>query len=77
MSKKTGEYFSLLQRDVDKCYEVAENARQKGLDPELFVESPQAKDLAGRVEKLVGRELSYIDIVCTLHNALFRLYINT
>jgi DNA polymerase II large subunit len=54
MSKETGEYFSLLQRDVDKCYEVAENARQKGLDPELFVESPQAKDLAGRVEKLVG-----------------------
>ena len=54
MSKETEEYFSLLQKDVDECYEVAENARQKGLDPELFVESPQAKDLAGRVEKLVG-----------------------
>jgi DNA polymerase II large subunit len=54
MSKETEEYFSLMQRNVDECYEVAENARQKGLDPELFVESPQAKDLAGRVEKLVG-----------------------
>ncbi|MHA1461039.1 MAG: DNA polymerase II large subunit [Promethearchaeota archaeon] len=54
MSKETEEYFSLMQKNVDECYEVAENARQKGLDPELFVESPQAKDLAGRVEKLVG-----------------------
>ena len=54
MSKKVEDYFSLLQRNVDKCYEIAEKARQKGLDPETFVESPQAKDLAGRVEKLVG-----------------------
>ena len=54
MSKQMEAYFSLLQKDVDKCYEIAEKARQKGLDPETFVESPQAKDLAGRVEKLVG-----------------------
>ncbi|MHA1507100.1 MAG: DNA polymerase II large subunit [Promethearchaeota archaeon] len=54
MSKKMENYFSLMQKDVDKCYEIAEKARQKGLDPETFVESPQAKDLAGRVEKLVG-----------------------
>ncbi|MFX0047886.1 MAG: DNA polymerase II large subunit [Candidatus Hermodarchaeota archaeon] len=54
MSKETEEYFSNLQKDVDNCYQIAENARQKGLDPEIFVESPQAKDLAGRVEKLVG-----------------------
>lgn len=54
MSKETEEYFYNLQKDVDECYEIAENARQKGLDPEIFVESPQAKDLAGRVEKLVG-----------------------
>ena len=54
MSKETEEYFSKLQNEVDKCYEIAEKAREKGLDPETFVESPQAKDLAGRVEKLVG-----------------------
>jgi len=54
MSKETEEYFFNLQNDVDECYQIAENARQKGLDPEIFVESPQAKDLAGRVEKLVG-----------------------
>jgi len=54
MSKETEVYFSNLQKDVDECYKIAEKARQKGLDPEIFVESPQAKDLAGRVEKLVG-----------------------
>ncbi len=56
MSKEMEAYFSQIQNDVDKCYEIADKARQKGLDPELFVESPQAKDLAGRVEKLVGPE---------------------
>ncbi len=56
MSKEMEAYFLQIQNDVDKCYEIADNARQKGLDPELFVESPQAKDLAGRVEKLVGPE---------------------
>lgn len=54
MSKKMEEYFNNIQKNVNQCYEVAEKARQKGLDPEVFVESPQAKDLAGRVEKLVG-----------------------
>ncbi len=54
MSDETEEYFSTIQKNVDKCYKIADKARQKGLDPELSVESPQAKDLAGRVEKLVG-----------------------
>jgi DNA polymerase II large subunit len=56
MSDETTDYFSVIQKSVDNCYEIADKARQKGLDPELFVESPQAKDLAGRVEKLVGPE---------------------
>ena len=54
MSKEMEKYFSDIQTQVDQCYSIAEKARQKGRDPELFVESPQAKDLAGRVEKLVG-----------------------
>jgi DNA polymerase II large subunit len=56
MSKEMEDYFDSIQQNVNQCYEIAEKARQKGLDPELFVESPQAKDLAGRVEKLVGPE---------------------
>ena len=48
------EYFSLLQREIDKCYSIAKDARKKGFDPELDVEIPQALDLAARVEELVG-----------------------
>jgi len=54
ISKTMELYFNSIQKQVDECYSIAEHARQKGLDPELEVESPQAKDLAGRVEKLVG-----------------------
>ncbi len=50
------QYFKTIQQKVNECYKIATTAREKGLDPELFVESPQAKDLAGRVEKLVGPE---------------------
>lgn len=56
MSKEIEEYITSLQNQVDYCYSVAEEARSKGYDPELYVESPQAKDLAGRVEKLIGPE---------------------
>ncbi|UCF49717.1 MAG: DNA polymerase II large subunit, partial [Thermoplasmatales archaeon] len=48
------EYFSSLQKDIDSCYSIANEARKKGLDPELKVEIPQALDLAARVEQLVG-----------------------
>ncbi len=54
MSKEMEDYFSNIQRGVNRCYDIAEEARKKGYDPELYVETPQAKDLAGRVEKLVG-----------------------
>ena len=48
------EYFSHLQKDIDACYAIADEARKKGLDPELKIEIPQALDLAARVEQLVG-----------------------
>jgi len=47
-------YFDKLQHDIDACYTLANTARNKGLDPEFFVEIPQALDLASRVEQLVG-----------------------
>ena len=56
LSEEMERYFAEIQKNVDKCYAIAESARKKGIDPEKFVESPQAKDLAGRVEKLVGPE---------------------
>ncbi len=56
LSSGMKKYFESIQNQVNQCYDIAERARKKGLDPELEVESPQARDLAGRVEKLVGPE---------------------
>ncbi|MFW9876243.1 MAG: DNA polymerase II large subunit, partial [Candidatus Thorarchaeota archaeon] len=56
MNKEIEDYFISIQNQVDHCYSIAEEARNKGFDPEKYVECPQAKDLAGRVEKLVGPE---------------------
>jgi DNA polymerase II large subunit len=53
-SSNIQEYFSCLQRDIEICYKIANEARKKGLDPEFKVEIPQALDLATRVEQLVG-----------------------
>ncbi|HID25224.1 MAG TPA: DNA polymerase II large subunit, partial [Thermoplasmata archaeon] len=54
LSEEMKTYFTLLQKEVDRCYSVAEKAREKGFDPETKVEIPQARDLAARVEELVG-----------------------
>lgn len=53
-SDEMANYFKKLSAKNDRCYEIAEAARRKGFDPELFVEIPQAEDLASRVEKLLS-----------------------
>jgi len=47
-------YFKEIEREAKKCYEIATHARRKGFDPKLEVETSFAKDLADRVEELVG-----------------------
>jgi len=47
-------YFRDIEREARKCYEIASTARKKGFDPKLEVETSFAKDLADRVEELVG-----------------------
>lgn len=47
----TQEYFKKIEKDVKKVYEVAEEARKKGFDPEDKVEIPLAMSMA---EKCVG-----------------------
>ncbi len=49
-------YFDFLEERLDEAYEVAEEARSKGLDPEEEPEIPLAEDLAARVESLTGPE---------------------
>ncbi len=47
-------YFESLQHEIDVAYELARKARAQGKDPIMEVEVPQATDMAGRVESLVG-----------------------
>ncbi len=54
MPMDTEEYFQHLEEEAKKVYEIAATARKKGVDPRLEVEIPLAKDLAQRVEGLVG-----------------------
>ena len=50
------DYFDRLETDTKALYEIANEARSKGLDVETKSEVPLAKDLAERVEGLVGPE---------------------
>ena len=53
-SEEMKKYFEFLRREIDKVYEIAEKARSQGKDPTKEIEVPQATDMAGRVESLVG-----------------------
>ena len=47
-------YFNSLESEARKAYEIAQEARKKGLDPSPSVEIPLAADMAGRIEGIVG-----------------------
>ncbi|USG99918.1 DNA polymerase II large subunit [Thermococcus argininiproducens] len=53
-SEDMKKYFDSLQREINKAYEIAQKARSQGKDPSKEIEVPQATDMAGRVESLVG-----------------------
>ena len=48
------EYIVNLQKECDSVYDIANQARAKGLDPKNCVEIPQAHDLADRTQKLLA-----------------------
>ncbi|MFH1448550.1 MAG: DNA polymerase II large subunit, partial [Candidatus Micrarchaeota archaeon] len=50
------EYFERLQKEFDCTYEVAQKAREMNLDPSPKVEIIPTKDVAARVEGIVGPE---------------------
>ena len=50
------EYFKMLEDKTEELYDIARQARKQGKDLELVPEIPLAKDLAERVEGLVGPE---------------------
>ncbi len=49
-------YFSILESELNRAIDIANRARANGADPLPSVEIPIAKDLADRVEKLIGVE---------------------
>ena len=55
-SKEVHEYFDELEARLNDAIEIANKARARGRDPKPTVEIPLAKDLADRVENLIGVE---------------------
>ena len=47
-------YFDKLETEIKECYDIANSARSKGLDPDIKVEVPLARDMAERVEGLIS-----------------------
>lgn len=53
-SKGMTEYFKNILDDVSNLYNLAEECRKNGYDVTDHVEIPLAKDMADRVEGIVG-----------------------
>jgi DNA polymerase II large subunit len=49
-------YFERIESQLDEAFAVAEEAREKGGDPTPEIEIPVAKDMADRVENILGIE---------------------
>jgi DNA polymerase II large subunit len=49
-------YFERIEAELDDAFAVAEEAKERGGDPEPEVEIPVAKDMADRVENILGIE---------------------
>ncbi|PSP33564.1 type III effector protein [Halobacteriales archaeon QH_10_67_22] len=47
-------YFERLEAQLDSAFDVAERARERGGDPTDGVEIPTARDMADRVENILG-----------------------
>ena len=47
-------YFERIEADLDSAFDRAERAKAQGRDPEPEVEIPVAKDMADRVENILG-----------------------
>ncbi|WP_306054909.1 DNA polymerase II large subunit [Natronococcus wangiae] len=47
-------YFERLESQLDDAFDVAERAKERGADPKPEVEIPVAKDMADRVENILG-----------------------
>lgn len=49
-------YFERIESQLDDAFAVAQSAKERGGDPKPDVEIPVAKDMADRVENILGIE---------------------
>src|SRR6056297_1749502 len=54
MREADEQYFERLEAQLDDAFDVAERAKQEGGDPVPEVEIPTARDMADRVENILG-----------------------
>jgi len=54
MNDEITNYFDRIEKDVNGVYKIAGKARNRGLDPEAVVDISLAKNMAERVEGLIG-----------------------
>jgi DNA polymerase II large subunit len=54
MRPEDEQYFQRLEAELDSAFEVARTARERGGDPTEDVEIPTARDMADRVENILG-----------------------
>src|SRR6056297_3517171 len=54
MRPENEQYFERLEAELDDAFEVATAARERGGDPTKDVEIPTARDMADRVENILG-----------------------
>ncbi|WP_254864370.1 DNA-directed DNA polymerase II large subunit [Halovivax gelatinilyticus] len=56
MREEDAQYFETLEAELETAFDVAQRARARGGDPEPEVEIPVARDMADRVENILGIE---------------------
>ena len=56
MKPEDAEYFDRLESELDRAMAIAEEAKSRGEDPKPEVEIPTARDMADRVENILGIE---------------------
>ncbi|SFC26603.1 DNA polymerase II large subunit [Halobiforma haloterrestris] len=54
MREEDERYFKRLESQLEEAFDVAETAKERGADPEPEVEIPTARDMADRVENILG-----------------------
>src|SRR6056297_2206384 len=47
-------YFARIEERLDEAWDVAETAKEQGRDPQTEIEIPTARDMADRVENILG-----------------------